>query len=227
MKILVVEDNPALRDLMVGHLASRGFAVDAVGRADEAEAAIRAARHDVVVLDLGLPDADGQHLLRDVRSWSGGRLPVIVVTARDALEERLQAFEGGADDFVLKPFDLLELEARLRAVLRRPGVRAEELLLFGDIALERLSRSITIGGQPLRVSRREVGLLEELLAAAGRTVVRDVLGDRLYAFNEPVTPNAIEAAVSRLRRSLRDARSAVTIETMRGIGYRLAVGAKS
>lgn len=214
-----------MRDLIAKHLIARGFAVDAVERADEAEAAIRTTRHDVVVLDLGLPDADGQDVLRDVRAWSRGRLPVIIVTARDALDERLEAFEGGADDFVLKPFNLLELEARIRAVLRRPGVRADELLAFGDIALERSSRSITVGGRPLRVSRREIDLLEELLAALGRTVVRDVLGDRLYALNEPVTPNAIEAAVSRLRRSLRDARSTVTIETMRGIGYRLVAGA--
>lgn len=225
MRILVVEDNAAMRDLIAEHLTARGFAVDAVERADEAEAAIRTARHDVVVLDLGLPDADGQDVLRDVRTWSRGRLPVIIVTARDALDERLEAFEGGADDFVLKPFDLLELEARIRAVLRRPGVRADELLAFGDIALERSSRSITVSGHSLRVSRREIDLLEELLAAAGRTVVRDVLGDRLYALNEPVTPNAIEAAVSRLRRSLREARSTVTIETMRGIGYRLVAGA--
>lgn len=225
MRVLVVEDNAAMRDLIAKHLIARGFAVDAVERADEAEAAIRTTRHDVVVLDLGLPDADGQDVLRDVRAWSRGRLPVIIVTARDALDERLEAFEGGADDFVLKPFNLLELEARIRAVLRRPGVRADELLAFGDIALERSSRSITVGGRPLRVSRREIDLLEELLAALGRTVVRDVLGDRLYALNEPVTPNAIEAAVSRLRRSLRDARSTVTIETMRGIGYRLVAGA--
>lgn len=225
MKVLVVEDNNTMRDLVAGYLAGRGFAVDAVARADEAEAAIRTAQHDVVVLDLGLPDADGQDLLLDIRHWSGGRLPVVVVTARDALKERLLAFEGGADDFILKPFDLLELEARLRAVLRRPGIRADDMLSFGDIALERSSRSITVEGRALRISRREIGLLEELLAAAGRTVVRDVLGDRLYAFNEPVTPNAIEAAVSRLRRSLRDADSTVVIETMRGIGYRLAQGA--
>lgn len=221
MKILIVEDNTAMRDLMAGHLSSRGFAVDAVARADDAEAAIRATAHDVVVLDLGLPDADGQDVLRDIRSWSGGRLPVVVVTARDALEQRLKAFEGGADDFVLKPFELLELEARLRAVLRRPGVRRDDLVAFGDITLERSSRSIAVDGRSLRISRREIDLMEELLVAAGRVVVRDMLGDRLYAFNEPVTPNAIEAAVSRLRRSLREARSSVGIETIRGIGYRL------
>lgn len=224
VRILVVEDNAAMRSLIAEHLTVRGFAVDAVERADEAEAALRTARHDVVVLDLGLPDADGQAVLRHIHAWSRGRLPVIVVTARDVLDERLSAFKGGADDFVLKPFDLLELEARIRAVLRRPGVRADELLVFGDIAFERSSRSITVAGKPLRVSRREVDLLEELLAAVGRTVVRDLLGDRLYALNEPVTPNAIEAAVSRLRRSLRDALSSVTIETIRGIGYRLVAG---
>lgn len=221
MKLLVIEDDAELRGLVVEHLVGIGFAVDAFGRAEEGRAALETADFDLMLLDLGLPDGTGESLLREGRMLTDGRLPVIIMTARDAMQDRLDLLNAGADDFVLKPFDLLELEARLRAVLRRPGARRERELQCGDLSFDTISRSAFACGKEITVTRREAALLEELMRANERTVVRDALEDRLYAFSEPVTPNALEAMVSRLRRRLIAAGASVEIETKRGIGYRL------
>jgi DNA-binding response OmpR family regulator len=222
MRILVVEDHPGLRKMIRGHLESRGFAVDAVGRADEAGAALAVTPYDLMVLDLGLPDADGTAVLREGRRSSGGRLPVIIVTARDALSDRLQLLNAGADDFILKPVNLLELEARLRAVLRRPGIRADNRLQCGDLSIEPGTGDVQVNGVRIELPRREFALLEELMRARERTVLRGKLEERLYAFDDPVSSNALEKSVSRLRRHLGRAGSAMVLLTKRGIGYRLA-----
>lgn len=221
MKLLIVEDDSTLRNLVAEHLELRGFAVDAVGRMDEARAAMTSSVFDLLLLDLGLPDGSGEDLLKGVRSAQGSGLPVIIFTARDVFQDRLDLLNAGADDFLLKPFDLLELEARIRAVLRRPGVRQAQILRCGNLSLDLVSRCAVIGNDDLGVSRREAALLEELLRAAERTVVREALEDRLYTFSEPVTPNALEALVSRLRRKIRLTNANIEIETKRGIGYRL------
>jgi two-component system OmpR family response regulator len=153
---------------------------------------------------------------------TGGQLPVVVLTARDAVAERVRLLNLGADDFILKPFDLLELEARIRAVLRRPGARTGRRIACGDIEIEPGTGDVRIGDVSFTaMSRRELALLEELMRAAERTVVREALEERLYSFDEAVTPNALEQTVSRLRRKLAEAGSTVVIETKRGIGYRL------
>jgi two-component system, OmpR family, response regulator QseB len=224
MRILFVEDNPRLRSLIGSHLRARGFAVDAVGRADDAGTALATTSYDIVLLDLGLPDADGSAVLVEAQRRSGGQLPVIVVTARDDLGDRIRLLNQGADDFIVKPFDMLELEARLHAVLRRPGMRTARAMICGDLTMQIGSGEVSVGERRLDVARREFALLEELMRAGERTVVRQTLEDRLYAFDEAVTPNALEQSVSRLRRRLADAGSTVTIETRRGIGYRLAPG---
>lgn len=221
MKLLIVEDDVALRDLVVEHLEGAGYTVDAVGRADEALAALRLSDYDLLLLDLGLPDGDGDFLLVETRMMTQGALPIVIFTAREALHERLAMLNAGADDFILKPFDLLELEARLRAVLRRPGRRRDNRLSCGDLSFDLVSRTADVSGRELSLSRREGALVEELLRACERTVVREALEERLYAFREPVTPNALEALVSRLRRRLLAAGANVTIKTVRGIGYRL------
>ena len=123
MRVLLVEDHPALREMMTDHLAQRGFAVDPVGCAGDARAALAAVSYDGLILDLGLPDGDGMAILRETRARTASGLPILLVTARDALEDRVQGLNAGADDYIVKPFDLVELEARLRAVLRRPGTR--------------------------------------------------------------------------------------------------------
>ncbi|HEX6119065.1 MAG TPA: response regulator transcription factor [Dongiaceae bacterium] len=224
MKILLVEDHRDLRDMIAEHFSGRGFVIDAVGCAEDARAALSTGGYDVLVLDLGLPDADGMTLLREVPTLVDGGLPTLVVTARDSLDARLLGLNEGADDYLVKPFSLLELEARVRAVLRRPGTREAPKLVCGALLYDPAAREVTVRGQPVDMSRRESDLLELLLRASGRVVIRDFLEEQLYSFNEPVTPNALEAVVSRLRRRLTNADAGVRIETRRGIGYRLVAG---
>ncbi|HEX2527110.1 MAG TPA: response regulator transcription factor [Geminicoccus sp.] len=221
MRILLIEDHPTLRDVTAGHLASRGFVVDAFANARDALAAVAVASYDAVILDLGLPDMDGMDLLAEIRARTRRRLPALIASARDALPDRIRGLDAGADDYLVKPFDLLELEARLRAVLRRPGERAEDLLRSGGLEIDTVARTAAVDGRPLDLHRREFSLLEQLLRAGGRLVVRDALEERIYGLDEPVTPNALEALVSRLRRKLENSGSTARIETRRGIGYRL------
>jgi len=224
LRILLLEDHPTLRQMIADHLAQRGFAVDAVERGEEAIAAVDAAPYDALILDLGLPDLDGMEVLAAVQERTSGGLPTLVVTARDALEDRVAGLDAGADDYIVKPFALAELEARLRAVLRRPGGRNGPVRACGRLVFDVSARAASVGGAPLDLTRREAALLEELLRARGRVVVKDTLEERLYGFDEPVTPNALEAAVSRLRRRLGEAGAGIRIETKRGIGYRLVAG---
>jgi two-component system, OmpR family, response regulator QseB len=224
MKVLLVEDHAAMREMISDHLVERGFTVDAVGGAEEARAALAVASYDALVLDLGLPDADGMELLREARARTARRLPALIVTARDALDDRARGLNAGADDYIVKPFELAELEARLRAVLRRPGVRQDVILAYGALAFDTVSREVSVGGILLDLSRREAALLEELLRAAGRIVVKDTLEDRLYALDQSVTGNALEAVVSRVRKKLSAAHAGVCIDTKRGVGYRLLAG---
>ncbi|HEY9211557.1 MAG TPA: response regulator transcription factor [Ancylobacter sp.] len=224
MKILLLEDNPAMREIVADHLTQSGFVVDAVGTGDEALAAVATVSYDAMVLDLGLPDIDGMDVLRQVRARTGDRLPALIVTARDSLQSRLAGLNSGADDYILKPFELVELEARLRVVLRRPGQRGSDRYSCGRLSFDSVSRQAFVNDAPIELARRELALLEELLRAAGRVVVKDALEDRLYSIGQEVSSNAIEAAVSRLRKKLTMAKAGVTINTMRGIGYRLVPG---
>lgn len=227
MRVLVVEDHRAMREIITSHLQDRGFAVDAVQRGDEAVAAAAAIGYDAVILDLGLPDMDGMEVLRRLRGAGGADPPALILTARDRVEDRVGGLNSGADDYILKPFDLAELEARLRAVLRRPGLRRVVAHSYGDLSFDTASRIAAVAGVELDLTRRETSVLEELIRAAGRIVIKDVLEDRLYGFDDEVSGNALEAAVSRLRRKLAAAGSMVRIEVTRGIGYRLHVGERS
>lgn len=221
MKVLLVEDHRELRDMIAEHFVGLGFVVDAVGAAKAARKSLSAGSYDALILDLGLPDLDGITLLREVRELAGGGLPTIVVTARDSLDDRLLGLNEGADDYLVKPFSLLELEARLRAILRRPGMRGAPSLVCGALLYDPNEREATVRGQVIEMSRRESDLLEVLMRASGRIVIRDLLEERLYSFEDPVTPNALEAVVSRLRRRLAGAGAGVRIESRRGVGYRL------
>ncbi len=226
MRLLLVEDHPGLRDMLAAHLRGHGFATDAFGRGGDALSAANDTEYDAVILDLGLPDMDGMEVLRRLRAQTGGEPPVIVLTARDAVADRIGGLDAGADDYILKPFDLDELDARLRTVMRRPGARRVTVAAYGDVSFDTVSRSASVHGAILPLTRREACLLEELIRAGGRTVVRDGLEDRIYGFNEQVSGNALEAIVSRLRRRLAVADATTTVETVRGIGYRLvAAGA--
>jgi DNA-binding response OmpR family regulator len=217
MRILIVEDHPELRRMTAEHLTERGFVVDAVGRLSEARDALESAVFDAMVVDIGLPDGEGLKLLT-----GEARPPAILVTARDRTQDRIFGLNAGADDYLVKPFDLCELEARLRAILRRPGRRAALVMILGRLSLDPATREAFVDEAPLRLRRREALLLEALLEAQPRIVVRDILEERLYGFDEAVTPNALEASVSRLRRSLEAAGADVRLETHRGLGYSLA-----
>jgi len=221
MRVLLVEDHGAMREMIAAHLRERGFAVDPVACGEDALAATATAAYDAVILDLGLPDMDGMAVLRRLRGGRHPDVPALILTARDSVEARVGGLDAGADDYILKPFDLAELDARLRAVLRRPGARREPVHLFGDLRFDTASRTASAAGTDLDLTRREASLLEELIRAAGRIVVKDALEDRLYGFDDDVSGNALEATVSRLRRKLASTGSMVQVEATRGIGYRL------
>jgi len=223
MRVLVVEDNASLRTMITAHLRERGFAVDPAETGEQALASAAAASYSAMILDLGLPDIDGLDLLQTLRAGSHGNdLPTLILTARDSVAQRVSGLDAGADDYILKPFDLMELEARLRAVLRRPGPRLHPVYTFSDLSFDTASRAAQCGKTAIDLTPREAALFEELMRGGNRIVVRDALAERLYGFEEEVTANALEATVSRLRRKLTQSGSEVRIETLRGIGYRLA-----
>lgn len=221
MKILLVEDHAPMRDMIADHLVGCGFAVEAVGTGEAALAVARTVVFDVAILDLGLPDIDGLEFLKTVRSQSGSELPVLILTARDGVENRIHGLNAGADDYLTKPVNLAELEARLRAILRRPGPRRGRVYTLGALSFDTVSRAATVGATALDLTRRETAMLEELLRVAGQVIAKDVLEDRLYALEEPGSANAVEASVSRLRKKLESARAGIRIDTKRGIGYRI------
>ncbi len=228
MKLLLIEDNASLTDMIAAFLRERGFAVDAVGSGADALSALACSPYDAVILDLGLPDMDGMDVLKAIRAREtarGSMLPALILTARDGVSHRVAGLNAGADDYVLKPFDLAEFEARLRAVLRRPGPRDAPLHRFGDVSFDSVGRAARVNDQPLDLTRREAALFEELVRHAAQIVVRDALAERLYGLQEDVSANALEATISRVRRKLAARGAAVRIETLRGIGYRLSLGA--
>lgn len=222
MKLLIVEDHQELNTLLSRHLERIGFAVDGVSTGRKALHAIAMGDYDAMLLDLGLPDIDGMEVLEQCQKI-GKRIPCILLTARDALESRLAGLNGGADDYVLKPFEMTELEARLRAVLRRAQAVHQQKLSLGNVAFETESRFATVNGKQVDLLRREAMLLEEMLKVWPRITVKERLEEHLYASRESVTLNAVEALVSRLRRKLREGGADVQIDTVRGIGYRMVL----
>jgi two-component system OmpR family response regulator len=219
LRVLLVEDHPPLAEAVCDALRRAGFAVDHAGTAADARDLSGISDYALVLLDLGLPDGDGLRLLPMLRQ--GGRVPVIVLTARDQLADRLAGLDGGADDYVVKPVEMPELVARARAVLRRLGDRSDTILRLGPLALDSAARSVSLDGAPIVLGRRELGLLEHLMRNAGRVASRQVLEDAIYTLDDEVTPNALEAAVSRLRRALEGAGCPVPIVNVRGVGWML------
>ena len=213
-----------MREMIADHLMEQGFAVEAISRGKDALAAASGTSYDAIILDLGLPDIDGMEFLHTIRAGSHMPVPVVILTARDGVEDRVGGLNAGADDYLVKPFELTELDARLRAVLRRPGPRHGRVYTLGPLSFDTVSRTAQVDGSVLDLTRRETALLEELLRAPGNVVAKDMLEDRLYALEEAGSANALEAAVSRLRKKLTAASAELRIETKRGIGYRLVQG---
>jgi DNA-binding response OmpR family regulator len=221
MRLLLIEDNLRLAELIREGMVALGFAVDHCATLAAARSALASAPFDLVLLDLGLPDGDGLDLMRSQRR-RGMDTPVLVITARDALGDRVLGLDSGADDYLVKPFEIAELAARCRALLRRPGHCLGTVLEAGNVALDTSQRQVQVGQVVIEIAPRETALLELLLRHVGQVVTRGAIDSSLYAFSAEVSPNALEAAVSRLRRRLAAAGADVEIHTAHGIGYLLA-----
>jgi len=221
MRLLLIEDNPRLSELVGAGLAREGFGVDAFATAANAELALRAAAYDLILLDLGLPDGDGLALLEAWKRRADITAPVLVVTARDGLDDRVTGLDAGADDYLVKPFAMKELVARCRALLRRPGTCVGTHLEAGNVHLEARTHAVTIAGRVISMPLREQGLLEVLMRRNGQVVAKSVIEQSLYALSAEVTPNALEATVSRLRKRLAAAGADVRVHTSHGVGYAL------
>ena len=221
MRLLIVEDNGRLADFMGKALRAAGFTVDRVGLAAEAEAALVTTRYDSVVLDLGLPDADGIDVLKGLRRRRDST-PVLILTARDGLVDRVEGLNSGADDYLLKPFVMAELIARLKALMRRPGAALGSRLKSGNLVLDTVGSIVEVDGQPLVLSRRELPLLELLLRRAGRVVSKSSIEECIYGTGEEIASNVIEAHMSRLRKKLAEAGARCEIHTVSGVGYFVA-----
>ncbi len=217
MRILLAEDDPLLGDGLRAGLRQLGFLVDWVRDGEAAERELRAQPYAAAVLDLGLPLKDGMEVLAAIRR-DGIALPVLVLTARDALPDRIRGLDIGADDYVVKPVDLNELAARLRALVRRSHGQPQECLAVQDVILDPAARTVTRGGVPVPLSAREFDLLHALLLNAGRVLSREQLEQHLYSWGQEVESNAIEVHVHHLRRKLGN----TLIQTVRGVGYMLA-----
>lgn len=218
MRVLIVEDDPVLADGLTRSLRQSDYAVDCITDGGEADHVLATQNYDLVILDLGLPKIDGFEVLRRLRR-RGIKVPVLVLTARDALQDRVKGLDLGADDYLTKPFDLPELEARVRALIRRGQSGGSSLLTHGALTLDTAGRRATLNGDPLDLSARELGVLEVLMMRSGRVVNKEQLAEQLYSWDEEVGANAIEVYVHRLRRKLEPA--GVTIRTIRGLGYLL------
>lgn len=216
MRLLLVEDNEELADGLLAILRGSGYAVDAVRDGPSALAAVAAESFDLVVLDLNLPHMDGLEVLKTIRH-SQNRAAVLILTARGAPEERVRGLDLGADDYLTKPFDVSELEARIRVLLRRrAGLRASTME-FGPMTLDLVSRAFSVSGSPIAIPTRERAVLETLFLRAGKVVSKEAIMQSLIGFDEDLSTNAIEQYVSRLRRRL--APYGLTVKTARGIGY--------
>ena len=214
MRVLLVEDDPMIGEALLRGLRDDGFAVDWARDAPQADTALRTAPYDLLLLDLGLPRGDGLSLLRALRA-RGEALPVLVVTARDALADRVAGLDAGADDYVVKPFELDELAARIRAVLRRRAGRSGPQLRAGEVELDPVSHRVTVRGEPVALSPREFALLRALLDRPGAVLSRAQLEEKLYGWNEPVGSNAVEVHLHALRRKLGPG----VVRNVRGVGW--------
>ena len=218
MRILVAEDDAILADAVLHSLRQAGYAVDRVTNGLEADAALDGDEFDLLILDLGLPRRSGLEVLKRLRGRDS-RLPVLILTALDGVNDRVRGLDAGADDYLAKPFELAELEARVRALTRRGMAGGPTLLRHGALSYDQVGRVARVNGEALELSAREISLLEIFLQRAGRLVSKDQLVSHLCAWGEEVSPNAIEVYVHRLRRKLEA--GGVRIVTVRGLGYSL------
>ncbi|CAK7031853.1 MAG: Transcriptional regulatory protein BasR [Saezia sanguinis] len=216
MKVLIVEDDSLLRSGLTEALAQQHYACDATSNASQANRHILSQQYSAILLDLGLPDTDGLSLLRQ---WRNQKIetPVMIITARDALEDRVQGLDAGADDYLIKPFELVELFARLRAIIRRHQNQSDNLITVGNIALDLANRQVTLHGNRLDLTAREFAILSRLMLKKGQAVAREILQQDIYSWHDNLGSNTLEVYIHHLRQKL----GKDTITTVRGVGYRL------
>jgi DNA-binding response OmpR family regulator len=217
MRELIIEDDPMIGGAVERGLRAAGWAVDWVRDGHAGELALANGVYDLALLDLGLPRRDGLALLRSLRR-AGGEVPVLIMTARDAVADRIAGLDGGADDYLVKPFNLDELLARVRAVIRRRAGRASAEIRYGALTLDPVAHRVVFRGQPVEVSAREFVVLEALLQEPGAVVSREKLEEALYGWGEEVVSNTVEVYLHHLRRKL----APELIRNVRGVGYRIA-----
>jgi DNA-binding response OmpR family regulator len=218
MRILLIEDNHRLAQSLAKSLSSEGFDLDAFSTAQEGLNAFSSLQYDAVLLDLGLPDRDGVDVLNDLRS-TRIEVPILIITARDSVESRVIGLDAGADDYLVKPFAMSELAARMRALLRRPGQPLATLLNVGNTQLNAASRQVMVSNSIVHFSLREIKALELLMRREGQVVSKTVMEDNLNGLHKNTTQNSIEVLIFRLRRRLEQYGSDCSIHTLHGIGY--------
>ena len=221
MRLLLIEDHERFSKFVKDGLEKEGFTVDAFDTAGGGEDALATVQYEAVILDLGLPDADGLTLLREWRE-RGDETPVLILTARDGIDERVKGLNSGGDDYLLKPFAMEELIARIRALLRRPGGLLGLVITAGNVSFDTTAREVRIDEKTISIPRRELGVLEHLMRRNGRVVPKDVLEDKIYGFGKEVSSNSVEVHVSRLRKRLAGAGANISVHTLRGVGYLLS-----
>ena len=221
MRLLVVEDELRIVEIVTSALRKAGFTVDAATTSADACEALSTIPYDAAILDLGLPDGDGLAVLADARV-SGNKTPILLLTARDAVEDRVCGLDAGADDYLVKPFATAELVARIKALLRRPGGALGTILKAGNITFDTIGRDAKVGDTPVALPRREIAILEHLMRRLGRVVPKAVLEEKLYGMEEELGSNAIPVHVHHLRRKLVEMSATAEIHTVRGIGYLLS-----
>jgi len=220
MRLLLVEDSERLRELLVDPLRSAGYGLDAVASVADLFSSIAVVQYDLIIIDLGLPDGDGLEAIRRLRGM-GVLVPILIITARGSIDDRVTGLDSGADDYLIKPFNHAELLARVRALLRRPSEMQGPVLRRGNVELDEASGEVRCGDQRLELRLSERRLLAVLLRRAGSVVPKAAIEEALSEFGRELTANAVEALVSRTRKALGDAKSGIAIETVRGSGYRL------
>lgn len=218
MRLLIIEDNQRLCQAITEGLRAQGFAVDAAGSAYDGLGVWQAASYDAVVLDLMLSDGNGLKVLKEMRD-QGNMTPVLILTALGSIEDRVRGLDCGADDYLVKPFAMQELIARLRALLRRPGAALGRMLTLGSVKLDTSARIATVADAPLDLTRSELIVLEALLRNQGRVISKERLGECLYDFEQERSANSVETQVHRLRKKLASAGADVSLRTLRGLGY--------
>ncbi len=221
MRLLIVEDENRIVEILTDNFRKAGFTVDAVSKGSHGLDALRNIPYDAVILDLGLPDFDGIELLKQIRH-EGMQVPVLILTALDAIEDRVKGLDLGADDYLVKPFAAPELISRIKALLRRPGGALGSVLTAGNVAMDTLARDTQVDSHSVELSRRETALLENLMRRLGRVVSKELLEEKLYGLGEELESNAVAVHVHHLRRKLEKAGASTQIHTVRGVGYILA-----